>query len=188
MASGSSLPLEQAKTPRSEMDIAQATPADGPRILFLDDDPYRARAFLGRHPDAVWVETAGDCITRLAEPWDEVHLDHDLGGEIYVDSSRKDRGMEVVRWLCSQPVTPSATLFFVHSHNADAASAMVQACGTVTRRSIDLSESTCSRGWSPKRRNCPICRLRNQPHMPLTCRQPVTSLAGWPGSCEASPD
>ena len=102
MASGSSLPLEQAKTPRSRNGHRQATPADGPRILFLDDDPDLARAFLGRHPDAVWVETAGDCITRLAEPWDEVHLDHDLGGEIYVDSSRK-----TAAWRLSAGFAPS---------------------------------------------------------------------------------
>ncbi len=68
-----------------------------------------------------------ECIARLVDPWDEVHLDHDLGGEIYVDSSREDCGMEVVRWLCLQPKEPLlATWFFVHSHNADAAVEMVQ--------------------------------------------------------------
>ncbi len=97
------------------------------RILFLDDDPERAEAFLGRHPDAVWVQTAGECIARLTECWDEVHLDHDLGGEIFVDSSRDDCGMEVVRWLCARPnEPPPETWFFVHSHNAEAAVVMVQ--------------------------------------------------------------
>ena len=147
MASGSSLPPESAKTPQFGTEIAgppaQATPGPGARpdehgaavqtpassdrILFLDDDPDRARAFLGRHPEAVWVQTAGECIARLAESWDQVHLDHDLGGEVFVDSSRDDCGMEVVRWLCSQPQEPPpCTWFFVHSHNADAADLMVR--------------------------------------------------------------
>ena len=53
--------------------------------------------------------------------WDEVHLDHDLGGEIYVDSSRPDCGMEVVRWLCaSRRDRFEKTLFIIHSHNAEA--------------------------------------------------------------------
>ncbi len=147
MASGSSLPPESAQTPLIGTEIggppAQATPGPGARpdehgaavqppgssdrILFLDDDPDRARAFLGRHPEAVWVQTVGECIARLAESWDQVHLDHDLGGEIFVDSSRDDCGMEVVRWLCSQPrEPPPCTWFFVHSHNADAADLMVR--------------------------------------------------------------
>jgi hypothetical protein len=147
MASGSSRPPESAKMPQFGTEIAgppaQATPGPGARpvehgvavqppassdrILFLDDDPDRARAFLGRHPEAVWVQTAGECIARLAESWDQVHLDHDLGGEIFVDSSRDDCGMEVVRWLCSQPrEPPPCTWFFVHSHNADAADLMVR--------------------------------------------------------------
>ncbi len=147
MASGSSLPPESAQTSQLGTEIAgppaQATPGPGARpkehgaavqppgssnrILFLDDDPDRARAFLGRHPEAVWVQSAGECIARLAESWDQVHLDHDLGGEIFVDSSRDDCGMEVVRWLCSRPQEPLPnTWFFVHSHNADAASLMVR--------------------------------------------------------------
>ena len=92
------------------------------RRLFLDDDPARARAFLAEHPDAAWVQTASACIARLAEDWHEVHLDHDLGGEVYVDSDRQDCGMEVVRWLARIPRRHlRRARFTVHSHNMVAA-------------------------------------------------------------------
>ena len=77
--------------------------SNGRRILFLDDDPTRGVEFLTDNPDAVWVETVADCIRALREPWDEVHLDHDLGGEHFVDHDRDDCGMAVVRWLCEEP-------------------------------------------------------------------------------------
>jgi hypothetical protein len=96
-----------------------------PRVLFLDDDPVRAELFRADHPDAVWVQTAAGCIERLVESWEEVHLDHDLGGEHFVDHARDDCGMEVVRWLClvSRPHL-SGTRFFIHSHNPIAATVM----------------------------------------------------------------
>lgn len=95
------------------------------RQLFLDDDPTRAGIFLAENPTAVWVQTAEECISRLEEPWNEVHLDHDLGGEHFVDHTRDDCGMEVVRWLClhSGPHLRS-TWFYVHSHNSAAAATM----------------------------------------------------------------
>ena len=74
-------------------------PVPPPRILFLDDDDLRAEVFLGDHPQAVWVQTAAECIAKLEEPWDEVHLDHDLGGEVFVNIDRDDCGMAVVRWI-----------------------------------------------------------------------------------------
>jgi len=96
-----------------------------PRRLFLDDDPARAEVFLAEHPDAVWVQTAPDCVARLAETWDEVHLDHDLGGEHYVDPGREDCGMEVVRWLIREPRKHlRRARFVVHSHNMVAACVM----------------------------------------------------------------
>ncbi|WP_337175335.1 cyclic-phosphate processing receiver domain-containing protein [Paludisphaera sp.] len=105
---------------------AGPTPPASRRVLFLDDDPRRAELFLECCPHAVWVTDVGACVDRLAEPWDEVHLDHDLNGERFVDESRDDCGMAVVRWLCS----PSRehlrrARFFVHSHNSAAASRMV---------------------------------------------------------------
>jgi hypothetical protein len=96
------------------------------RVLFLDDDPTRAEIFLAENPDAVWVPTVEECLARLAETWDEVHLDHDLGGETFVDCSREDCGMEVVRWLCLESRPHLATTqFFIHSHNPRAADLMV---------------------------------------------------------------
>lgn len=97
------------------------------RILFLDDDPQRAEMFLVRYDHAVWVQTAADCIEQLARPWDQVHLDHDLGGEHYVDSSRPDCGMEVVRWLCTElREWLRETSFIIHSHNAEAGECMTR--------------------------------------------------------------
>jgi len=98
----------------------------GRRILFLDDDPARAAAFLADHSHAVWVKTAADCIRSLREPWSEVHLDHDLGGEHFVDHDRDDCGMAVVRWICEEPRTHlQSSLFVIHTHNPGAATAMI---------------------------------------------------------------
>lgn len=99
-----------------------------PRILFLDDDPARAARFLACHPDAVWVQTAEECIVRLSEPWSVVQLDHDLGGEVFVDSARADCGMEVVRWLAGEVAGAHLkdALFVVHTHNMNAAGGMLR--------------------------------------------------------------
>jgi hypothetical protein len=94
--------------------------------LFLDDDPGRANAFLRDHPDATWVTTVPDCLARLVETWDEVHLDHDLGGKLFVDSRDVDCGMEVIRWLCKEPRGHlKDARFFVHTHNVAAGLLMV---------------------------------------------------------------
>jgi hypothetical protein len=94
--------------------------------LFLDDDPARAAVFLRENPAASWVETVDACLARLEERWDEVHLDHDLGGMTLVDSAQVDCGMEVIRWLCKEPRTHlNGTRFFVHTHNTAAGLLMV---------------------------------------------------------------
>lgn len=103
-----------------------AVPPPVNRLLFLDDDPVRAAVFLREHPDAVWVTNVPDCVARLAEPWHEVHLDHDLGGKLYVDSQDQDCGMEVIRWLCKEPRPHlNESRFYVHTHNATAGLLMV---------------------------------------------------------------
>jgi len=97
-----------------------------PRVLFLDDDPRRAERFLRQVPAAVWVKSVAECLPRLTETWEEIHLDHDLEGETLVDMNRQDTGMEVIRWLCKEPRPHlSQTRFFVHTHNFVAGLLMV---------------------------------------------------------------
>ena len=97
------------------------------RVLFLDDDQQRIAHF--RHMiaavdcDLTVVETADECIAKLGSgPYDLVLLDHDLGGEIYCDSSREDCGMEVVRWLARNGGDHGD--FIVHSFNEVAGATM----------------------------------------------------------------
>jgi len=97
------------------------------RVLFLDDHPRRTDAFRQVFPDTTWVRTVEECIERLSEEWDVIQLDHDLGGEILVDSSRKDCGTEVVRHIVrDQPQHLRSALFKVHTYNEDAAQSMVE--------------------------------------------------------------
>lgn len=100
--------------------------APSSRRLFLDDDPTRAKAFLHRFPQAIWVQTVEECLACLEETWDEIHLDHDLGGQTEVDFEREDCGMAVVRWIIAVPRPQLASArFVVHTRNPNAACLMV---------------------------------------------------------------
>jgi hypothetical protein len=71
------------------------------------------------------VMTAVVCIDALkGNEWDIMCLDHDLGGETYVDSDNKNTGMEVVRWIVANK--PKIGQIFVHSYNVGAAHVMAQ--------------------------------------------------------------
>lgn len=119
------------------------------RRLFLDDDPGRAALFLAEYPDAVWVQAVPECIERLREAWDEVHLDHDLGGEHHVEMDRDDCGMAIVRWLGLAPRCHlRSTRFVVHSHNAVAAYLMVLRMKAL---GLEVVASPFGRGrWKPR--------------------------------------
>jgi hypothetical protein len=131
------------------------------RILFLDDDPTRGIEFLTDNPHAVWVETAADCIRYLSEPWDEVHLDHDLGGERFADQDRDDCGLAVVRWLCDQPRTHlESSLFVIHTHNPTAAITMMfqlESTGYTVQRQPFGAHNGARSDWQPAW----ISRLKN---------------------------
>ena len=87
-------------------------------ILFLDDNPTRIAHFRQAVPYATIVETAKDCVKQIdTEQWDWILLDHDLGGEEFVDSSRADTGMEVVRHLIEHK-PDSLPQIVVHSLNS----------------------------------------------------------------------
>ena len=109
-------------------------------ILFLDDNPQRAVLAYNRMPegdrsDTIWCTTAEETIITLWDYRDQlsrVHLDHDLGGQQYVNTKRDDCGMEVVRYLEKISRTKpdefsklKDTEFIVHTWNAHAGPIMV---------------------------------------------------------------
>jgi hypothetical protein len=96
------------------------------RIIFLDDADQRWYQFQSKIPQSVRAETADQCIKMIKDSpnIDWLFLDHDLGGEAYVKSSREDCGMEVVRYLCKDLRTESINRIVVHSHNSVAAEEM----------------------------------------------------------------
>jgi CheY-like chemotaxis protein len=106
-------------------------------VLFLDDSEnrigYAVVIFQTLGYEFTIVKTAEQAIKKLFEKdWDVVMLDHDLGGEVYVDSGREDCGMEVVRWIRNNH--PNVRKFIIHSWNVPAGSTMTYAlrnCGYV---------------------------------------------------------
>lgn len=118
-ASAQGRALAAASVPRLLYD----TRAMGQRFLFLDDDPERHELVQPAYPAGTYCYDAASCIRWLADEWDIVSLDHDLGDELFVDSSRTDCGMEVVRWIVANK--PKVGQFWVHSLNGKAAHEMV---------------------------------------------------------------
>ena len=104
-------------------------------ILFLDDNTERlanAKKFinnvisLSSENEIVKTTNAEDTILKLEHyAFDTVFLDHDLGGEVYVDSGREDCGMEVVRWLVANKQN-NIKVIIVHSWNTVAGAEMVK--------------------------------------------------------------
>lgn len=65
------------------------------------------------------VETAKECIEILKkEKFDLIFLDHDLGGEVYVDTNREDTGSEVARWINSNQTKIGNAKVIAHTFNS----------------------------------------------------------------------
>lgn len=103
-------------------------------VLFLDDRSKRFSAAMEKYKNdnLTIVCHVPECIDLLRSgqhKWDIVHLDHDLNLEVFVDSTRKDCGMEVVRWLCSSTLSSALAErceFIVHSKNHYSSPKMVE--------------------------------------------------------------
>lgn len=68
-----------------------------------------------------------ECLRLLAkEDFDWISLDHDLGGEDFVDPDSKTCGMEIVRYLerTGWPESKSKPMVIIHSSNIFAAHQM----------------------------------------------------------------
>jgi hypothetical protein len=121
-------------------------------IIFLDDNKERSHWFRSEVPSAIIAETAEAAIksieTQQHVNW--LFLDHDLGGEEYINEKRPDTGMEVVKWIIQNK--PSIGFIVIHSCNAYAAKIMMEDLNTAgyaaTRvpfpvlKTIDIAKNT----------------------------------------------
>jgi len=92
------------------------------KVLVLEDDSRRIFKFRQRFLEAgfvpTFVDTAKDCITYLEkEKFDCIFLDHDFGGEIYVDLNDSNTGSAVARWMNCNDNLNSDTMVIIHSFN-----------------------------------------------------------------------
>ena len=93
-------------------------------ILILEDNEERHKVFR-RNMDisgvnVVIFEHVNDCIKALNDKeWDMLFLDHDLGGEVFVESDGKvQTGWHVAKWLNENPDRQPPRIF-LHSLNPD---------------------------------------------------------------------
>jgi CheY-like chemotaxis protein len=103
------------------------------RILVLEDSLERHRQFKERFIENgsityTIVENAEDCKALLLEnEYDVIMLDHDLGGEIFVDSNQKNTGAEVSRWIAENKSSIKGDpVFIIHSLNPNGSKIMEQ--------------------------------------------------------------
>jgi CheY-like chemotaxis protein len=86
------------------------------RILVLDDDPNRLKAFRS-------ILGIGNLLTTELENnevFDYIFLDHDLGGEQFVNSDI-GTGYEVAKWLSEHKDKIPSSPIIIHSLNGPAA-------------------------------------------------------------------
>lgn len=99
------------------------------RVLVLEDNPSRVRAFKCRFAEQGWTalftHTAQDCIRALQkDAFDYVFLDHDLDGEMQ-DTSDPHTGSEVARWWRDAEDHPNRRArVVIHSFNREGAAYM----------------------------------------------------------------
>jgi len=100
-------------------------------VLILEDDPHKTRmpAFEEKLSQ-IWaemthVETAHECIEIMKkEKFDWIFLDHDLGGEVFVNTDEENTGSEVARWMSKNWDRFEDSEVVIHSYNSAGAQCM----------------------------------------------------------------
>lgn len=100
------------------------------RIFILEDDPARITAFqfaLVNHDLTIckWLGGPDGAIKRFdySKQYDLILLDHDLGGQVYVNSDEEETGFQFVKHLGKRPESWDPPVV-VHSWNPEGAKNM----------------------------------------------------------------
>lgn len=106
---------------------------DDPIILFVDDDPLRAARQYEWQTEAeqqrtIWVKNVKEALRVLKDYTsriEQMHLDHDLDGQIPLPSNSSLAGMELVRFFENLPkdrlIPYTGIRITLHDHNRYAA-------------------------------------------------------------------
>jgi len=117
-----------------------------------------------------------------ASGWDAVCLDHDLGGEIFVDTALPNTGSEVARGILRD--RPQVDLFLVHFYNTPAREAMVRDLSLAGYRAAEMPFGllvACLQGIKEKEKPAVRCRSRRQDASIFVRRSCAIRLAGLAG-------
>ena len=98
------------------------------RILFLDDDENRHNKFAQTHIGEyiTQVRTVEACIDAIKNNprYDLISLDHDLGGQVYVEAV-EGTGTEVANWMATEMAPEKMPdRVWIHSFNPAGAKRM----------------------------------------------------------------
>lgn len=88
------------------------------KVLILEDNDDRIKIFKRLFLNADIVKTAKEAIDLVAKnKYDIIFLDHDLGGEVYVDSEHENTGYQVAKFIMYEDNPNKITEVIVHSMN-----------------------------------------------------------------------
>jgi hypothetical protein len=97
-------------------------------MVFILEDDWGRMDWFHKQWDSIFDIRHADNYQRAIQIFNPkstkaLFLDHDLGGEIYVDSRLSNTGANFCRWLIKTEL-PRVTPIVVHSHNPDGANEM----------------------------------------------------------------
>lgn len=97
------------------------------RIFILEDDRQRILLFreASAELDVTYAESCAEAQERYHPPYDVMFLDHDLGGQIFVNSDDDNTGSAFSRWLPADDAKYHPTII-IHSYNPDGTEYMRQ--------------------------------------------------------------
>ena len=91
------------------------------KVFVLEDDPNRIETIKNRFGKkanfifTVNIQEAKEKFNPVNENYDLIMLDHDLGGQVYVDSKENNTGAEFCRWILKNKFNLPQVI--IHSHN-----------------------------------------------------------------------
>lgn len=90
------------------------------KVFILEDSQDRVKEFKKRLEgcDVFITDNVKEAKKNFKEnEWDLIFLDHDLGGEAFVDISDPNTGSAFASWLTTQLEPGTSTPIFIHSAN-----------------------------------------------------------------------